>query len=109
MACGLTRRASATALVVHDPSHTGCWKRPTRIGSTARQHGHRHANTHAMDQEQQQRAPDDDESGGSAQQQQQPQPEGHAGQGSESIMKQLREWEDRRASHSGGKRRPNAH
>jgi hypothetical protein len=40
------------------------------------------------------------------QQQQQPQPEdGHAGQGSESIMKQLREWEQRRASNSGGKRR----
>lgn len=65
-----------------------------------------------MDQEQQQNSPDDSqsESGSSAgpQQQQQPQREGHAGQGSESIMKQLREWENRRASNSGGKRRPNS-
>lgn len=42
-----------------------------------------------------------------SQQQQQPQPlsEGHAGQGSDSAMKQLRVWEQRRASNSGGKRR----
>lgn len=39
------------------------------------------------------------------QQQQQPQAEGHAGQGSESIIKQLREWERHRSAHSGGKRR----
>jgi hypothetical protein len=60
-----------------------------------------------MAQEQQQNAPDEDEpsSNGGGQQQQQPQSEGHAGQGSESIMKQLREWENRRASNSGGKRR----
>lgn len=43
--------------------------------------------------------------GGVQQQQQQPQAEGHAGQGSESIIKQLREWEQRRASNSGGKHR----
>lgn len=64
-----------------------------------------------MSQEQKQDKPrDDDASGGKPsaqqQQQQQPQPEGHAGQGSESIMKQLREWEDRRASHCGDKRPP---
>jgi hypothetical protein len=43
-----------------------------------------------------------------AQQEQQPQEtqsEGHAGQGSESAMKQMRVWEQHRASHSGGKRR----
>jgi hypothetical protein len=40
------------------------------------------------------------------QQQQQPQPsEGHGGQGSDSAMKQLRAWEQRRAANSGGKRR----
>jgi hypothetical protein len=41
------------------------------------------------------------------QQQQQPQSgEHHAGRGSESAMKQMRMWEQRRASDSGGKRRP---
>lgn len=45
------------------------------------------------------------------QQQQQPQAlegqasDGHAGQGSESAMKQLRAWEQRRSVVSGGKRR----
>jgi hypothetical protein len=41
------------------------------------------------------------------QQQQQPQatPEGHGGQGSDSAMKQLRAWEQRRAHNSGGKHR----
>jgi hypothetical protein len=62
-----------------------------------------------MSQEQQQFESEDAEpptTGASGQQQQQPQPEnGHAGQGSESIMKQLREWESRRAGNSGGKRR----
>lgn len=38
--------------------------------------------------------------------QEQPQSaEGHAGQGSESAMKQMRLWEQRRASNSGGKGR----
>lgn len=44
------------------------------------------------------------------QQQQQQQPaEGHAGQGAESALKQLRVWEQRRASNSGGRgrQRPN--
>lgn len=41
----------------------------------------------------------------SGQQQQQPQPERHGGQGADSAMKQLREWEHRRVSNSGGKRR----
>jgi hypothetical protein len=62
-----------------------------------------------MSQEQQQDSSEDEGSSASSavgQQQQQPQSEGHAGQGSESIMKQLREWENRRASNSGGKRRP---
>lgn len=42
-----------------------------------------------------------------SQQQQQPQPaaDGHAGQGSDSAMKQMRVWEQRRAANSGGKRR----
>jgi hypothetical protein len=65
-----------------------------------------------MSQEQQQDTPEDEgSSSGSAggQQQQQPQAEGHAGHGSESIIKQLREWENRRASHSGGKRRLGPH
>jgi hypothetical protein len=30
--------------------------------------------------------------------------EGHAGQGSESALKQMRAWEEHRATHSGGKR-----
>jgi hypothetical protein len=41
---------------------------------------------------------------GATQQQQQPQ-EGHGGTGSDSAMKQMREWEQRRAHNSGGKRR----
>ena len=60
-----------------------------------------------MSQEQQQDTPEDEgPSSSNGQQQQQEHPEGHAGQGSESIMKHLREWESRRASNSGGKRRP---
>jgi len=41
------------------------------------------------------------------QQQQQPQAgvEGHGGQGSESAMKQMRIWEQGRATNSGGKRK----
>jgi hypothetical protein len=60
-----------------------------------------------MSQEPQSAVPEGQQSSptSSGQQQQQPQPEGHAGEGSESILKQLREWEHRRASHSGGKRR----
>lgn len=60
-----------------------------------------------MSQEQQNLAPEDGDPAQNrgGQQQQQPQPEGHAGQGSDSIIKQLREWEQRRASNSGGKRR----
>jgi len=62
-----------------------------------------------MSQQQEQLLPEDgDESQkGSTQQQQQPQPgpEGHGGQGSESALKHLRLWEQRRASNSGGKRR----
>jgi hypothetical protein len=60
-----------------------------------------------MSQDPQQDMPEENASrgnGSSQQQQQQPQ-DGHAGQGSESIMKELREWESRRASNSGGKRR----
>jgi hypothetical protein len=39
------------------------------------------------------------------QQQSQPATEGHAGQGSDSAMKQMRLWEQRRASQSGGRGR----
>ncbi|HEY0824802.1 MAG TPA: hypothetical protein VGD76_13525 [Ramlibacter sp.] len=60
-----------------------------------------------MSQEQEQLLPEDGQPAkdGSIQQQQQQYQEGHAGQGSESALKQLREWEQRRASNSGGKRR----
>jgi hypothetical protein len=61
-----------------------------------------------MSQQQEQLLPEEGEQpqqGNSSQQQQQPQPEGHAGQGSDSAMKQMRIWEQRRASNSGGKRR----
>lgn len=62
-----------------------------------------------MSQQQEQLVPEDGEppAKGTTQQQQQPQPstEGHGGQGSDSAMKQLRIWEQRRASNSGGKRR----
>lgn len=59
-----------------------------------------------MSQQQEQLLPEDSQpvKDGCVQQQQQPQ-EGHAGQGSESAMKQMREWEHQRASNSGGKRR----
>lgn len=39
------------------------------------------------------------------QQQQLPEGEWHAGRGSDSALKQLRIWEERRAMESGGKRR----
>jgi len=39
------------------------------------------------------------------QQQQQPAADGHGGQGSDSAMKQMRIWEQRRAANSGGQRR----
>ena len=62
-----------------------------------------------MSQQQDQFLPEDGQEPqqGTSQQQQQPQPavEGHAGQGSESALKQLRLWEQRRATNSGGKRR----
>ncbi|HEX2545585.1 MAG TPA: hypothetical protein VHL79_11935, partial [Ramlibacter sp.] len=60
-----------------------------------------------MSQQQEQLSPEDGETSAQSQQQQQPQPqgEGHGGQGSDSAMKQMREWEQRRASNSGGKRR----
>ena len=62
-----------------------------------------------MSQQQEQLQPEDGQSvqNGGSQQQQQPQPsaDGHGGQGSDSAMKQMRIWEQDRASHSGGKRR----
>ena len=62
-----------------------------------------------MSQQQEQLLPEDGEPQVNSQQQQQPQThgsaEGHAGQGSDSAMKQMRIWELRRASNSGGKRR----
>lgn len=52
--------------------------------------------------DQQDQAPGDREAMPTQQQQQQQQPssEGHAGQGSDSAMKQMRLWEQRRASES---------
>lgn len=61
-----------------------------------------------MSQQQEQLQPEDGQpSQPVSQQQQQPQPtsEGHGGQGSDSAMKHMRVWEQRRASNSGGKRR----
>ena len=61
-----------------------------------------------MSQQQEQFTPaegEQEEAGGTTQQQQQPQVQGEGHAGSESAMKQLRVWEQRRASISGGKRR----
>ena len=61
-----------------------------------------------MNTEHEQATPEDGEAHRTVQQQQQQQPqptEGHGGQGSDSAMKQMRVWEQRRASNSGGKRR----
>jgi hypothetical protein len=59
-----------------------------------------------MSQQQQQDSPEEEASSSSnGTEQQQLQPEAHAGQGSESIMKELRERENRRARHSGARRR----
>jgi hypothetical protein len=60
-----------------------------------------------MSQQQEQFMPEEGEPSSKVSQQQQPQPggDGHAGEGSESAMKQLRVWEQNRASNSGGKRR----
>jgi hypothetical protein len=61
-----------------------------------------------MSQQQEQLLPVDGQSPSNdevQQQQQQPAAEGHAGQGSDSAMKQMRIWEQRRASNSGGKTR----
>jgi len=60
-----------------------------------------------MSQQQQHMMPEDGQPGhGSGQQQDESEAEGHGGHGSESAMKQLRAWEQRRADNSGGKRRP---
>jgi hypothetical protein len=60
-----------------------------------------------MSQQQEQFEPEDGQptKDGSVQQQQQQPSEGHAGQGSDSAMKQMREWEQRRASNSIGRHR----
>ena len=61
-----------------------------------------------MSEQQEQLLPDDGESSqkeSMQQQQESSQPEGHGGQGSDSAMKQMRIWEQHRASNSGGKRR----
>lgn len=62
---------------------------------------------HLMSQQQESSSPEDahGESPANCQQQQQPQAGGRGGQGSESAMKHLREWEQNRAGHSGGKPR----
>jgi len=60
-----------------------------------------------MSQQQEQFMPEEGEPAkdGNVEQQQQAREEGHAGRGSDSAMYHMREWEQRRASHSGGKRR----
>ena len=62
-----------------------------------------------MSQQPDQRETEDGSTSSTSTQQQQQQaqaaPEGHGGQGSDSAMKQMRAWEQRRASHSGGKHR----
>jgi hypothetical protein len=61
-----------------------------------------------MSNEQDQQSQDEPTSSHPVQQQQQQEQgatEGHGGQGSDSAMKQLRIWEQRRAANSGGKRR----
>jgi hypothetical protein len=60
-----------------------------------------------MSQQQEPLTPEDGQqaSPGGQQQQQEPESEHHAGQGSDSAMKQMRVWEERRASHSGGRHR----
>lgn len=61
---------------------------------------------HDQDQHEHPGAAEDDRPVGQQQQQPQDEPsEGHAGQGSESALKQMRVWEQHRAAHSGGKRR----
>jgi hypothetical protein len=62
--------------------------------------------TNAMTPDHDQSAQDEPASASEQQQQQQPPvTEGHGGQGSDSAMKQMRVWEQRRAMDSGGKRR----
>lgn len=61
-----------------------------------------------MDSQQQSDLPPDEREAaqsGQEQEHQRPDSEGHAGQGADSAMKQLRVWEQRRASQSGGKGR----
>jgi hypothetical protein len=72
--------------------------------------GKKSSKSPVMSQQQDQFTPQEgvpEEAGQQQQQQQQPDAvsEGHAGQGSDSAMKQMRAWEQRRASNSGGKRR----
>jgi len=64
----------------------------------------------AMSQQEQQSGAAGDAGGeqASVQQQQQPQAEGRFGQGSESVIEHLREWELRRAGNNGGKHRQGA-
>ena len=62
-----------------------------------------------MSQQQEQFTPEEGQPANHATQQQQQQQQqggdGHAGEGSDSAMKQMRVWEQTRASNSGGKRR----
>ena len=61
-----------------------------------------------MMQEQDNSTPEERDSAPVQQQQQQPASEGHAGQGSDSAMRQMRVWEQRRASQGGrGRQGPN--
>jgi hypothetical protein len=60
-----------------------------------------------MSQQQEQSSAGEPDAGaqeGIVQQQQQAQTEGRGGQGAESAMQHLREWEQRRSGNTGGKR-----
>jgi hypothetical protein len=60
-----------------------------------------------MSQQQEPSSPEEGQQAGPGgqQQQQERESERHAGQGSDSAMKQMRVWEERRANNSGGKHR----
>jgi hypothetical protein len=65
-----------------------------------------------MDAQQQSDSPPEDRDlapSGPEPERQRPDSEGHAGQGADSAMKQMRVWEQRRANQSGGKGRQGPH
>jgi len=89
-------------------SHGDCWQRPTGARPWPSEDRRNHQGFLPMSQQQEQLQPEDGvPQAEDGQQQQQPQATGdaHAGQGSDSALKQMRIWEQNRATHSGGKRR----